>query len=367
MSGVFSEIASLLSIGGPSQIGLDIGASYVKVVGIKGEAQNPKIIGVGFKSTPTGCVVDGVLSDPRTLVDVIQDALKDAKISAFKGVPTTVGLRGVGVVFRRITLPLQSPEEMVNQIVLEAQQQIESDLSEWIISHQILTPADRQGQVAVMLVGAKKQVVNDYLQVLEMVGLKPNIFDCDIFSIANTLEQTHINTSQETILCLDIGRDTSKFHLLQGGIPTIVRSFQGGGIHLTESIAKVMGTDFDTAEKHKISASRNENPPPECQTAIATYNTELIAEMKQTMEFFANSNSDVKIDSLDRILLSGGGAKTWGLAEAISAQFNTQVEFTDPFKKAAVSEKVATSIGDNAHIYSVAFGLALRKTGDSEK
>jgi type IV pilus assembly protein PilM len=367
MFGILSQITSALSIGAPTQIGIDIGAHHVKVVGLKGDVNNPKVVGVGLSNTPVGCVTDGVLSDPRTLVDVVKAALEKANLSGFRGVPTNIGLRGVGAVFRKIVLPLQSPEEMVNQIIVEAQQQIESDLSEWIISHQILTPPDRQGQVAVMLVGAKKHVVDDYLQVVTLLGLKPAVFDCDIFAIANTYDNVYRSSNQETILCLDIGRDTSKFHLIQDRVPTIVRSFQGGGIHLTEGIAKATGVDFDEAERKKISASRDENISQDCQLAITNYISELIAEIKQTIEFFASSNADVKIEAIDRILLSGGGAKTRGLADAMSTHFKTQVEFTDPFHKASLSEKIETAVGDNAHIYSVAYGLAIRKSGDGEK
>ncbi len=367
MSGLLSQIASAMSFGGPSQIGIDIGAGSVKVVAIRGDAKDPKVIGVATEQTPGGCVTDGVLGDPRSMVEVIKAALKKANVGSYQGVPANVGMRGVGVVFRRLTLPLQSPEEMASQIALEAQQQIESDLSEWIIDYQVLTSPDRQGQVAVILVGAKRNAIEDYMQTLKLIGLQPSIFDCDIFALANAFEDSNGGPVQETTLCLDIGRDTTKFNLVQDGIPVVVRSVQSGGTHLSEMIAKALGIDFERAEELKILASTSDNVQKECETAIENYIKDLLAEMKQTISFFANSNSEIKVDTIDRIVLAGGGARTRGLANAMAHSFKTQVEFLDPFRRATIVPNVAATLADQAHVYAVAYGLALRRTGDREQ
>ncbi len=366
MAEIFSQLASTLRLGGSAQIGIDVGASSIKIVALKGSEQSPKLLGVATEQTPAGLIVDGVITDPPSLLNVLKKALQKCGVP-HQGTPATVGLRGVGVVFRRLILPLQSPEEMANQISLEAQHQIESDLTEWIIDYQVLSEPDRQGQVPVMLVGAKRNVVDDYLSVLQQVGVRPSVFDCDIFALANAYENANKRNIQGTTLCLDIGRDTTKFHLLRNGIPVVVRSFQGGGIHLTESVAKDLAIGFDIAEERKISASKNEGSPSECEAVIERYNSELVQEMQQTIDFFVNSNSDEKIDHVDAIALAGGGARTRGLSTAIASHFKTHVEILDPFKKASFTKKIAMSIGEDAHQYAVAYGLALRKTGDKEQ
>lgn len=367
MAGALSQIASLFSIGTPSQIGIDIGSSSVKIVALKGSDNDPKIMGLAYEETPPGCLNDGILSDPRTVVNTIKSALERAHIQNYRGIPASVGIKGMGSVFRRLTLPIQSPEEMASQIIIEAQQQIESDLAEWIIDYQILTQPDSQGQVAVMLVGAKRHVANDYLQTLQLVGLRPSIFDCDIFAIANAFENANGGSTQETVLCLDIGRDSTKFHLLQDNVPLVVRSFQIGGMHLTDGIARALSVDYEQAEILKISSSNGDVMQRSAEDAVSKFTSELIHEMKQTIEFFANAHAEMKIDIIDRIVLSGGGARTRGLATALASQFNTHVEFSDPFRRARLKPDAASMVGDMAHIYSVAYGLALRRMGDREQ
>jgi type IV pilus assembly protein PilM len=370
MAGFLNSIASSLGLGANIQLGIDIGAASVKVVAVKNDSDSSvKVVGASYEETPPGCVVDGVLSDPRAMVTVVQDAIKKAGIRNYKGMNAAVGLRGVGVMFRRIMLPYQNSDEMGAQVVIEAQQQIETDLSEWIVDFQTLTPPDRQGQCAVMLVGAKRSVAEDYTTLLGMIGLKPQIFDCDVFASANALEHALGGAIPDTTLILDIGRDTTKFHLIQDAVPLIVRSFPTGGLHLTELVAKNLSISYDEAEVLKISASNSEtgHTHKECETAFRSYLKDLSAEIKQTIDFFANSNSDTKIDAIDKIFLCGGGARTRGLPQVLSKQFHTEVKLLNPFRQAILGGNTEAEIGDNAHIFPVAFGLAMRETGDRER
>ncbi len=364
MLGIFSKITAALPLNTPHQIGIDIGASSVKFVAVRGSGTNIKVLAAGQEEILFGCMNDGVIADPRTIASAVLNAFKNSGLKSFKGVSAAVGIRGVGTIFRRLLLPLQSPEEMVNQITIEAQQQIESDLSDWIIDYQILTEPNRQGLVAVMLVGAKRSIVEDFLTVLKQVGVRPTIFDCDVFAISNTYERTIKNHgSQDTTICLDIGRDSTKFNLLQGRTPVIVRSFQIGGMHLTESIAKHMNLDFDQAEDLKLEGKPF---PPSCEKAVSNHFSDLCKEIQQTITFFANSNGDIKIDSIDRILLSGGGAATYGLRETLENTLKTSVEFIDPFRATENTPQVDAETATMPHLFSVAFGLASRRMGDRE-
>lgn len=364
MLGIFSKISAALPLGTPHQIGIDIGAASVKIVGVRGLEHSIKVVAVGEEETPMGCVNDGVIADPKSMAEIVHAAIRNSGVKNCKGVSAAVGIRGVGSVFRRFILPMQSSEEMANQIMIEAQNQFESDLSDWIVDYQIISEPDRKGLVAVMLVGAKRHVVEDYLSVLKHVGVRPTIFDCDIFAIANTYDHTAKFSNSETVACLDVGRDSTKFNLLQNGSPIIVRSFQIGGMHLTEAIAKHLSIDFDQAENMKKSG---ENTPDSCDKAISNHIKEITNEIRQTVNFFTNSSPDIHINKIDRFILSGGGSSIKRLADNISATFGTDIEFADPFRNADVATRALENIISPAYFFAVAYGLALRRIGDRQQ
>ena len=367
MASIFSRLQSFMTVGGPLQIGIDVGASAVKVVALRGgNGSTPKLVGISMEETPMGCVIDGMLSDTRSMADVVRNALNQLGVS-YKDRPANVGLRGLNVVYKRLIVPFQQPEDMARQVLLDAQQQVDSDLGDWIIDYQILTMPDPQGQVAVMLVAAKRSSVEEYSGLLNMVGVKPSIFDCDVFAIGNAFEHS-VGTLRESVLCLDIGRDTTKINVIQDGIPLLVRSVPLGGAHLTEQISKSMGLGFEQAESMKISASQSPDiaNQPQLASALKTHCDEICEEIQRTLDFFSNAASENKIDSIERVVLSGGGAVAPGLANAIGKYLKSNVSLADPFAKISVSPRFQGQIDGVRQVFSVAIGLALRYRGDKK-
>jgi type IV pilus assembly protein PilM len=364
MANFFSRLGAAFSLNAPHQIGIDLGAKAVKIVALRNNnSANPKLVGLAMEETPMGVIMDGKLNDSRSLADLVKRTLDRAGIP-YKGIHASVGLRGINVIYKRLLLPFQAPEEMGQQILLEAQQHVLSDLADWIIDFQILTTPDNQGQVSVMLVAAKREVVQEYAALLQMIGVSSSIYDCDVFAIENALEHS-LGSTQETVLCLDIGCDSTKMNLMQDGIPIVVRSFSPGGFHLTETIARSLGVDFDEAEALKIEAStKKELTQPEILEAITHHTGELCEEIKRTLEFFANSTTESSIESIDRVVLSGGGASTLGLDEGIKKFLNAEVVFSNPFARIQTSSNLKDYLEIPQHSFSVATGLALRFFGD---
>ena len=365
MASFVTQLQRVFSVGGPIQIGIDVGASAVKVVALRGgQGGSPKLVGLAVEETPMGCVIDGMLSDTRSMADVVKNALMRCGVS-YKDESASVGLRGLNVVFKRLIVPFQQPEDMARQVLLDAQQQVDSDLGDWIIDYQILTAPDPQGQVAVMLVAAKRSSVEEFQGLLTLVGVKPNIFDCDVFAIGNSFEHS-TGVVRESVLCLDIGRDTTKINVIQDGIPILVRSVPLGGAHLTEQISKAMGIDFEQAESMKISASQSPDVANQTQmaSALKAHTDEICEEIQRTLDFFSNAASENKIEAIERVVLSGGGAAAPGLANAIGQYLKSQVSLADPFAKISVGPKFETQINGMRQVFSVAVGLALRYGGD---
>jgi len=358
------DLSGLFSFGGDLHIGIDVGASAVKIVALKGaRGKSPKVVGVAQEETPMGCVVDGLLSDTRTMAEIIRRSLESLGIRYKKQYANT-GLRGLNVAYKRLVLPFQRPEEMAQQVLLEAQQQVDSDLADWVIDYQVIGKPDAQGQVAVMLVAAKRAATEEFENLLKLVGLQPAVFDCDVFAIENAHEHAY-GVKSETVMCLDIGKDSTKINVLQDGAPVLVRSISLGGQHLTEQIQKNMGVDMEQAEQMKIQASmQGDIAATELSGALQTHVDEICEEIKRTMDFFASASADLKIDTIDRVMLSGGGSTIASLATGIGRFLSCEVTYASPFDRLTVPSKFQSIVEKDPHVFAVAVGLALRYVGD---
>lgn len=361
MASIFSSLQFPSLAGGKAHIGIDVGASAIKIVALKNNQSTPRLQGVVHVETPPGAVIDGILYDTKAMVDTIRAALKKAGIS-FKNAPATIGIHGLNVVYKRLVLPNLPAEEMGQQVILEAQQQVDSDLNDWIIDYQVLGMPDSRGQVAVMLVAARKGPLEEYYSLLEKVGVTSLCFDCDVFALENSYEKANFIISKTTLF-VDIGRDTTKINLIYQGTSLVARNIPIGGSHLTEQISKVLGTDIAQAEAIKLAASSGNSEFAEVNNAIDTHVNEIAEEIKRTVEFFLHETGDAGI-SIEQTILSGGGASVFGINDAIAQILQSEVTFANPFSSVIMSEKHARVVGAAPHLFSVAVGLALRYAGD---
>ncbi len=360
------EQLSLFGSGQNTYIGMDIGSSHVKVVGLKSNSsKRPKLFGAGVASTPPGSVMDGAIANINAVKKAVLLATQQAGLK-IKGQSITVGLRGLNVLYKRMVLPYQEEAEMAEQILREAQQQIDSDLDDWVVDHQIITEKDDQGQVAVMLVAGKRGVIEDLQNLIIELGGRPSIVDCDVFAIANAYELSFGTVSAPTLF-LDIGKETTKVHFAAAdGVPAIVRSFSLGGQNLTELIGRMMSMDFGRAEALKISASQTGSLFKDKRLAESTrtHINEVISELSQTLDFYSSIDTSEENKQIKNIVLSGGGSTTAGLAQALSQHFKAKAQFLDPFSMIDFPRRTQPPEDVQPHVFATGVGLALRYLGD---
>lgn len=347
------------------QLGIDVGASAVKVVAIENTSKGSRLLGLGWEETPIGAVVDGSLNDTRSITQVVKAALEQTKIR-YKGCNASVGLRGINVVFKRISIPFQGMAELPKQIILEAQQHVDSDLDQWQIDYELIGSPNAEGQLSVLLVAAKRAVVDQYVELLKQVGVKPVVLDCDAFAISNSFEFAS-KQSERTNLCVDVGRDSTKIHLTINGHSSFIRSLPIGGSHFTDLIARQLNINYTEAETIKWSVASPEFAAehPDVVTVCHQHTEELCDEIKKTMEFYSGYEDQTAIRAIDSVVLSGGGSVVPGLSAGISTLLNADTIYAAPFRHMEINPKINEDVTSRySHQFAVAAGLALRKAGD---
>jgi type IV pilus assembly protein PilM len=351
--------------GSNNAIGLDIGSSFIKVLELVSNKGKWSLVNFGMKKLPPEAVVDGQLMNSNVIVDSIRELISEQNIKT-KEVVTSVS--GHSVIIKKINLPLMSRSELEESIQWEAEQYIPFDINDVNIDVQILDPAgDASGQMEVLLVAAKKDMINDYTAIVQEAGLSPVVMDVDSFAIENAFELNYDVAPDDTVVLVNIGASLININILRGGMTTFTRDITLGGNQYTEEIQKQLNVSYEEAEALKIGGDIIRDAqavvPEEVETIIRQVSMNVATEIQRSLDFYAATAAE---DEIRGIFISGGTARVPGLARAIQEKTGLSVELINAFRRIEIDEKAfnvdfLTEVGSMA---SVAVGLAMRRSDD---
>jgi type IV pilus assembly protein PilM len=356
---------SLPSFGSKSIVGLDIGSSSVKAVELvmKGRGRDFELSHLGIAKLPPEAIVQGAFLNSTAIVDAIREAVETAKIRS-KNVAAAVS--GHSVIVKKVSLPAMTREELDEQIRWEAEQYIPFDVNEVNLDFQILDSSDSEGQMDVLLVAAKKDLIDDYVQVITEAGLTPAVIDVAAFAVENAYEANYQSKPDEVVALVNIGAQVVNINIAMGGAPSFTRDITTAGNQYTEEIQKALSISFEEAERIKLggrgSQDSQEVVPQEVEQAMQSVTETVIGEISRSLDFFAATTAESQIE---RVVLSGGGAQVSGFANAFRERTNLPVEIMNPLSRMVPSSRFEPEyLEDVAPALGVGVGLALRKLED---
>lgn len=342
-------------------IGLDIGSSSIKLVEL-GESKNGfKLQNLGISPLPPEAIVDGALMDSVTIIDTIRELINSTKTKT-KDVVTSVS--GHSVIVKKISLPLMSDAELEESIQWEAERYIPFDINDVNIDFQIFGSSSENPEVMdVILVAAKKDIINDYVSVIIESGLNPVTIDVDAFAIENMLAINYDIEKDETIAMANVGASITNINILKNNMTAFTRDIFKGGNQITEEIQRQLHIDYEEAEKIKTGSKIEAASQSVIQDVLRSASESLSMEIENSIEFFQSTTTYEKISKL---YLSGGGSKINNFDIILQQQIGIPVEIVNPFKKIEYSEKNfdLEYLREIGPMMAVGVGLATRKVGD---
>lgn len=336
-------------------VGVDIGSFSVKVCELAKSGEKYKLLKLGSAKLPDGAVEDGVLQDPDAVGKVIATLVKNLKI---KNKKVAISISGYSVIVKKINLAVMSQEELEKHIQSEAEQYIPFDIDDVFLDFQDLqTNIGEEDRTDVMLVAAKKDVVNAYLDMLAKIKLKAVVVDVDAFALENSFE--NIMKAEENVALIDIGASKMSINIIAHGTSILARDVVMGSRQITELIQGQFDLGYDEAEAMKVGSVMPGDKKEAIDEIFTNSCTPWILEVKKALDFYASSYPD---DAIGRLVLSGGGAKIKGLDQFLMEETGIQTELFDPFVNSEINtEKIDTqylkNIGPEMAISS---GLATR-------
>ncbi|MDY0096675.1 MAG: type IV pilus assembly protein PilM [Candidatus Vecturithrix sp.] len=340
-------------------VGLDIGASSIKVVQLEQTKKGYELKGFGMLPLAPEVIVDGAIMDAEVVVDTIRQAVKEFKI---KGKYAAISVAGHSVIVKKIIVADMSREELATAIETEAQQYIPFDIEDVNVDFQILESDEmlESGEMAILLVAVKKEKVAEHIELIKEAKLDPIVVDVDAFALENTYELNYELEPDLVIGLVDIGAGTMNINILQDGVSSFVRDISIGGDQYTEAIQKEFNVNFEVAERLKRGQLVEDISQEDVLAIVNTVSDDIAVEIQRSFDFFRASTMDVAVDKL---YLSGGCSLFGGIDRFFEEKLGVEVEILNPFRNIKLHPKkfdvdYIESIAPQA---AVAVGLALRR------
>jgi type IV pilus assembly protein PilM len=156
----------------------------------------------------------------------------------------------------------------------------------------------------VVLVAAKKDMINDYVSVIMESGLNPVIIDIDSFALENMLAINYEIDKEETIAIVNVGGSVTNINIIKNNISGFTRDIFKGGNQITEEIQRQLHVDHEEAEHIKVGTKVDLTSQPIIQNVLKASAESLANEIGNSIEFFQSTTTYEKIA---RLYLSGGG------------------------------------------------------------
>lgn len=342
---------------------LDIGSSCIKLAEIQDTTKGHILSRFFQMPLARGVIVDGAVMEPEVLTATIKELYKQ---SGCKRKNIVTSLSGHAVIVKKVTFAKMDETELLDLIRDEAGKYLPfEDMTTVNYDCQILgdNPYNHT-QMEVLLVAAKKEIIEGYTEAIEGSGLIPVIMDVDSFALETMYEENYTFEENDVAVLINIGASITNLNAVKGGVSIFTRDFTLGGNSVTEAIAKNLNISFEDAEKAKIGGFGDDQQARRLfSDGLIVYANPICSEIDRSVDYF---RSTFGAESIRQVLLSGGGAMIPGMAADLGRRLGLAVEIINPFKKITCDDNVldkeaADRLGP---IAAVGVGLALRKIGD---
>lgn len=341
---------------GKNLIGVDIGSSSIKVCEIR-EARNGSrsLVRFGFHPLPPQSIVDGHIMNSGAVVEGLEKLFHKQRRK-----DVALRISGHSVIIKKVTMPLMTSDELREQVAWEAEQHIPFDVADVELDYQVLRRRQDEGQMEVLLVAAKKEEIQDLVNLANEAKLKAKVIDLDAFTVQNCYEAAYgvPDVSGPTVL-LHVGASLTTLNILSDGSTAFTRDIANGGNSVTDEIQRQLNISHEEAEIYKC-GSGGGIIPQEVPRIVQDVVQGLAGEIQRSLDFYLATSGEREVA---RVVLSGGSAKLDALREAVARRCRAPVEVIDPLRVAQLDAKSlgGGELEGREPAATVAFGLALRK------
>jgi type IV pilus assembly protein PilM len=346
-------------------VGLDIGTHTIKAVELRQTASGVSLVNYGAKERSPE-----TQESQSALAATIRELLLETGIKKSKA---TIGLWGPETSIKRLTIPPMPLKEIKEAVRWEGKKQITFPIAQAVVDFELLgeTTEDGAKKLDVIAAFAHEELVKHRVSVIEQAGLEPERITLLPLALLWCFRNSHEVKEGEVIALIDIGGEASTICLVKDGNLRSARDFGVGSTAITRAVMEALASTrgqsdsaFEEAEKinrtYGVVLDEEEGPEGDLPLKAISFRVRpvlerLVMEIERTFDFY---KSQFKTATVDRVVLSGGGAQLRGLGEYLSGDLHVPTEILNPF------DAIAPETENRDPAFVVAVGLALAGRGE---
>jgi type IV pilus assembly protein PilM len=230
-----------------------------------------------------------------------------------------ISVSGQSVVVRQVLFPRMSTDELRSALQFEAEKYIPFGINEVYIDAQIISDKAEAGKVKVLIVAAKKELVDEYLGYMNDAGVVADAVDCDSIAVTNSFMFNNEGAGKnKTVALINVGASMTNVCILKNEMLNFARDIP---------------VDIKSID------------------AIET-------QVRLSFDYYENQFGK----GIDGIYISGGGAREPLVMERLKQAFGLDIITWDPTSNLVLSPKVdAKALKEASGQMAVCVGLAIRR------
>lgn len=328
-----------------STLAFDLGTYSIKV--LIGKAGHAAKVEKAFEVlNPTGLAVPGDDAQVEQLRQVMSALWQDyalPKAELRLSLPESV------VATKVIAIPPLSDSELASAIHWQAERNIPIPKEELSLQYQVISrPTGKENSnMQVLLVGARKPLIERYISLFQDVGVEPNLVETQALSVYRNVG---VAERDPVTMITHLGANELVLQVVAQGKLNFVVSHMGGGNLLTKTLQSTLNLESGQTEQYVRAYGLDETQfEGKVKDILLPQAQEWLRQMRIAMQYYANENTGA---SVQRVVLSGGVATLRNFASLISAELGVEVLVAAPFGTTTTVENVP-----NPPSFTVAMGL----------
>lgn len=371
-----------MSLFGPkkqSELGIDLGAGGIKLVELRNEKGRARLHTYAFTERSADAQPPNPVDAPKETSELLKKMVQKARCSTQKAV---AGLPIASVFNSVISVPRGTEREMHEAITVQARKLIPVPLEEMVFDSKVInggtekpgakTAVLSKGTVPVsaergqspsknvqaLITAASKAVVQKYLTVFGLAGLKLDSLETETFALIRSL----VGKDRSATMIVDMGALRTNIIIVENGVPYVTRSIDTGGSAITRAIGRTLAVDLSKAEQMKVDGKTvaslfpGDGLPPLFQPAVST----IVTEAQYSMNLYAGLGDDQAAKTVEKIVLTGGSALLPALAAHLSNQLKIKSYVGDPWARVMYPDDLRPVLDEVGPRFAVSVGLAMR-------
>ena len=310
-------------------------------------------------------LLDAPIYEKTISVEMLSEHLKAvSEALEARGRLTSVAVGVAEALMRHVEMPRMPAEDLRQVLKMNAKNYLQQDLPNHIFDCFIFPPRPNTATTEpvkpvagpqkhkVLVAGAKRQVVDDFVTAIKSAGLVPDHIIPSLLGPVNAFEMARPEIfSREVVALVDLGFKNSSIVILAEGELVLSRVVNLGSDRLTLGLAESMGISYAEAEGIKIGMVN------EVQPALESMLTPLGRELRASIDFFEH-----QLDRpVSQVFVSGGSSRSEFIVQSLQTEMMVECKTWNPtsFLQLELPPHEAAEIEQIAPQLTVAVGAAM--------